>query len=170
MNKDKYIVVKSAIENDMNDIKKLTEELAVIGLYPEIKVDKIGGFDRDSSYACRLIGSFLSDYYEGIENIAKRIAKEIDGYYPAGDQWHKELIEQMARELPGKRPAVFSENTLEGVDELRRFRHVFRAKYGFRLNPKKVYENVSLLRGINTNINADINSFITKMDALLEHN
>ncbi len=167
IDKNKYLVVKTAIENDIEALNQLTGELSQIGLYPNVTASKVGGFEKDSSFACRLVGTFLSDYYEGLENIAKRITKEIDGYTPFGDEWHRELIEQASRELPGKRPAVFSEQTYELLDELRRFRHVFRAKYGFRLNPDKSYKNLSLLKELHQHMKKDINDFLHKMDALL---
>lgn len=167
IDKNKYLVVKTAIENDIEALNQLAGELSQLGLYPNITANKIGGFEKDSSFACRLVVTFLSDYYDGLENIAKRIAKEIDGYTPFGDEWHRELIEQVSRELPGERPAVFSNKTFELIDELRRFRHVFRAKYGFRLNPDKIYKNVSLLKELHQQMKIDINDFLHKMDALM---
>jgi len=167
IDKNKYLVVKTAIEKDLEALNQLTADLSQIGLYPEITASKVGGFEKESTFACRLVGTFLSDYYDGLENIAKRITKEIDGYTPFGDEWHRELIEQASRELPGKRPAVFSEQTYELSDELRRFRHVFRAKYGFRLNPDKLYKNLSLLKELHQLIKKDLDDFLHKMDALV---
>ncbi len=167
IDRNKYLVVKTAIENDLEALNQLAGELSQLGLYPDITASRIGGFEKDSSFACRLVGTYLSDYYEGIENIAKRIAKEIDGHISTGDEWHKELIDQVSRELPGKRPSVFSEQTYELLDELRRFRHVFQAKYGFRLNPGKIYRNVSKLKELHQLMEIDINSFLHKMEALV---
>ncbi len=167
IDKNKYAVLKSAIEKDIDDLRILTEEMADIGLFPAITVKSIGSFDLNSSYACRLVGTFLADYYEGIENISKRIAKSIDGYVPSGHDWHKELIEQVCRELSGKRPVVFSEETHNMINKFRRFRHVFRAKYGYLLQSKTIYENVMLLNSINNNLKADIFAFIEKMDILV---
>jgi len=167
IDKNKYLVVKTVIENDMEALNQPTEELSQLGLYPDITASKIGGFEKDSSFACRLVGTYLSDYYEGMENIAKRIAKEVDGHISTGDEWHKDLIDQVSRELPGKRPAVFSEQTYELLDELRRFHHVFRAKYGFRLNPDKLYRNVSLLKELHQLMKKDINNFLHKTDVLV---
>ena len=56
------------------------------------------------------------------------------------------------------------------LDELRRFRHVFRAKYGFRLNPDKLYENLSLLKELHQQMKKDINDFLHKMNALVSIN
>jgi hypothetical protein len=108
IDKNKYLVVKTAIEQDIEALNQLTGELSQIGLYPNVSASKVGGFEKESSFACRLVGTFLSDYYDGLENIAKRITKEIDGYTPIGDEWYRELIEQASRELPGKRPAALN--------------------------------------------------------------
>ncbi len=44
----------------------------------------------------------------------------------------------MQLEIPALRPALFDEKFQDEVDELRRFRHVFRNLYKSRLNPEKI--------------------------------
>jgi hypothetical protein len=39
------------------------------------------------------ISALLNAYYTGIENIFKRIAKEIDGFLPRSATWHRDLLE-----------------------------------------------------------------------------
>ena len=58
IDKNKYLVVKTAIEKDLEALNQLTEELSQIGLYPDITAGKVGGFEKDSTFACRLVGTF----------------------------------------------------------------------------------------------------------------
>jgi len=52
--------------------------------------------------------------------------------------WHHQLVSHMTLDIPGIRPALLSGDMTEGVDELRRFRHVFRNLYKSRLQPERV--------------------------------
>ena len=51
------------------------------------------------------LAAMLHSFYTGIENIFKRVAVEMDGGPPAGEIWHRLLLDSMTH--PGKaRPAV----------------------------------------------------------------
>lgn len=52
----------------------------------------------------------LHGFYAGLERLFKLIATTIDGTLPQGANWHQLLLQQMAAERPGVRPAVISEN------------------------------------------------------------
>ena len=64
----------------------------------------------------------------------ERIAIHIDGKIPKGDDWHIELLMQMARPVKGVRPAVINQDVTEKLKEYLRFRHLFRHMYGYELN------------------------------------
>jgi hypothetical protein len=72
---------------------------------------------------------YLQNLYTAIEESLKRIASDLDGAVPAGKDWHRELLRQMALELPGTRPAVIDDELLGDLDRLRRFRHLVRHAY-----------------------------------------
>jgi hypothetical protein len=42
------------------------------------------------------IGGGVRNAYNGMEDILKTIAKDIDGYVPGGENWHQDLLDQMA--------------------------------------------------------------------------
>jgi hypothetical protein len=54
------------------------------------------------------LGAVLHSFYNGIENIFKRIALELDGEVPDSGTWHRDLLDAMARATP-RRPAVISQ-------------------------------------------------------------
>ncbi len=75
----------------------------------------------------------LHSFYNGFENIFKRVAAELDGGLPSGEFWHRELLDSMT--MPGReRSAVISESLIETLDDYMAFRHFFRHAYIFNLN------------------------------------
>ncbi len=52
--------------------------------------------------------------------------------------WHRALVERMTLEIEGVRPALFDIEFSHRVDELMRFRHLFRNLYKTPLIPEKV--------------------------------
>lgn len=57
--------------------------------------------EKPSNYILRAGGSILHDFYTGIEKIFENIAKEIDHRLPTGEEWHSELLHQMALDITG---------------------------------------------------------------------
>ncbi len=79
----------------------------------------------------------LHSFYNGIENIFKRVALELDGELPDSRTWHRDLLETMARSA-AVRPAVISEGLRDQLKEYLHFRHVFRSAYSFLLEWEKL--------------------------------
>jgi hypothetical protein len=80
----------------------------------------------------------LHGFYGGLERLFERIAVTVDDARPVGDNWHQVLLQQMAEEVPGIRPAVISEATHAKLEAYRSFRHVARNIYTFNLDPVKL--------------------------------
>lgn len=81
----------------------------------------------------RAAGSILHDFYCGVEKIFERIALNVDRNLPEGENWHTELLYQMAKPWGDARGAVITEDMLQNLKEYLRFRHLFRNIYGFEL-------------------------------------
>jgi hypothetical protein len=78
------------------------------------------------------LAAMLHSFYNGFENIFKRVAAELDGSLPSGEFWHRELMDSMT--MPsGERSAVLSEQLIEHLDDYLEFRHFFRHAYTFDL-------------------------------------
>ena len=92
----------------------------------------------DDSYAIRARGSMLHDFYNCGERVFLRIARELNGGVPRGEQWHRDLIDSMALEIPGVRPAVVDRGLGDVLGEYLRFRHVFRNVYGGVLDAERM--------------------------------
>ncbi len=83
------------------------------------------------------LGYTIHNLFNLIENYATRIARTFENEIDPAS-WHRELIERMQLSIAGVRPALWDRNLAGRVDELRRFRHVFRNMYANDLDPARV--------------------------------
>lgn len=79
----------------------------------------------------------LHHAYGAIESALARIAKVLETQ-PSGASWHRALLETMAMEVPGVRPAVLSVGALPALRDLLAFRHFFRHAYAVPLDAAKL--------------------------------
>ena len=79
----------------------------------------------------------LHNLYCAFEDLFKIIANYFENHLME-TAWHKELLDRMTLEIKGIRPRFLSEYAYELLNELRRFRHVFRHAYGFELEADKI--------------------------------
>ncbi|MCG3159493.1 MAG: hypothetical protein JMDDDDMK_00482 [Acidobacteria bacterium] len=79
------------------------------------------------------LASILHSFYNGLENIFMRVAKKIDQHVPTGEQWHRDLLQQMACSSE-RRSQVVSAEAAEALREYLSFRHFFRHGYSSRFD------------------------------------
>ncbi|BAS27338.1 ribonuclease toxin HepT-like protein [Limnochorda pilosa] len=116
----------------------------------------------------RGLATFLQDFYTGCERIFQRIAEEFDGGAPSSSDWHRRLLNQMARTVEGFRPAVLSEPATQTLDEYLRFRHLFRNLYGRHLDWERMRPLLAALPGAFRTVRGEIESFFRFIDRLVE--
>ena len=117
--------LKAEIESELAGLEALGSEWS-------------GAPRHEDTYSLRARGSILHDFYTGIERIFVRIAAELNGGVPQSEQWHRELIQNMALEIPEVRPAVIDADLARILSEYLRFRHVFRNVYGYVREPERM--------------------------------
>ncbi len=71
----------------------------------------------------------LHSFYSGLERLFELIARHVDRTLPAGETWHRDLLQQIAHDLVDVRPAVIDRDSALILDEFRRFRHLVRNVY-----------------------------------------
>lgn len=101
----------------------------------------------------------MQNFYMGVEQVFKEIAKQVDQSVPTGASSHRELLEQMALEIPDIRPAVIQPDTLARLNEYRGFRHVVIHPYGFELYPDRIQELVEKLPVCRDSLTGDMQIF-----------
>ena len=106
------------------------------------------------------ISRYLYDFYKQLENIFEQIAQDVDKVMPKGEQWHKELLQQMS-EPNTIRPPVLSQQTYLELKKLLGFRHVFLYIYGDELDYEKMLINATLVKEVFPILSKEITTFIT---------
>ena len=110
-------------------------------------------------YVEKTIASDLAEAYNGIERIFERIAREVDMHTPSGNQWHKDLLTQMA-EPRGERPSVISQKTCRRLKRLLKFRHRVNNIYRYELIYEKAEKHAKRVRKLFDNLSEDLDAFI----------
>lgn len=145
---------KKELQQDINieleNLKRLVNEMNRIIEMPSEPLNFI---------EIRAAGSILHDFYSGIEKIFKRIAVAIDKNLPKGEDWHSELLLQMAKSLKGIRNSVITEETMQRLKEYLRFRHLFRHIYGFELKWESFSDLCFEMGNLVQHLEAELNKF-----------
>ncbi|MGY4706934.1 ribonuclease toxin HepT-like protein [Candidatus Bipolaricaulota sp. J31] len=130
MKRDELAVLWAEIEGSLSDLDRVVREIEQV--LSDIAAAEPSYRDKAA------IGAFLHSFYNGIENILKRIAEEIDHAVPLGSGWHRALLRRMASEVEGFRPAVLSGEMVEKLLPYLGFRHFFRHSYTFEIDWEKL--------------------------------
>ena len=85
-----------------------------------------------SDFELYTLAAMLHSFYNGVENIFKRIAEKFEGEPPRGQAWHRDLLDSMGKRGSARR-AVISVALVERLDAYLDFRHFFRHSYIFDL-------------------------------------
>ena len=134
-------------------VKKIAERLEKIKTAPNEYREEI-----ETTIAKNLV-----DCYQGVENIFKRIALDVDLHIPDGSRWHKELLAQMAEPQDERQPVV-SQKTFELLQELLEFRGVFNNIYGEELIYEKTEKNAKQVDELFNRLSEELEIFITFLE------
>ena len=156
----KFALIRADIESELESLNQLTDEL-------NLTLRRFG--KEPSSIEIRATGSILHDFYCGVEKIFERIAVEIDGEIPKGENWHLQLLDRMTFEVPEVRPAVIGKGTADKLKDYLRFRHLFRNVYGSHLEWGKIRDLTVPFTEILAVFNSDINRFLGFLDGLAQN-
>lgn len=150
----KYKQLKTDVSDEISSIEQVLEEIK--NLKRDLSANNIDNVTKAA------IGTFLMNYYTGVENIIKRISKEYYQTMPKGDSWHKELLD-LSYNPPKDKIPIFSKDIVDRLNPYRGFRHFFISGYGFRIKLKLI---LSLINNIE-NIWKDVKQHIEKFEEKL---
>lgn len=131
-----YAVLVAKLQNELAKV-----EMAARSAMSQAEKAKVSG-DEDFWFAAAFS---LQNFYMGTERIFEAVAKQVDHALPSGKSSHRELLEQMALEIPNIRPPVILADTLDRLQEYRGFRHVAIHLYAFDLRPDRISDLVDML-------------------------
>jgi hypothetical protein len=115
------------IEITLNELKHL---------YEDVKQKEVSVRNKAAAAA------FLSQFYNGIENILKRISRYHEVKLPEGDLWHAELFKRFCKPSMQPLPILFDNALAADLAPYRKFRHVFYHGYGFQLDWERMKEGI----------------------------
>lgn len=104
------------------------------------------------------IAAILHSFYSGIENMFKRITKEIDQGLPEGPKWHKDLLASMMRSND-RRKAAISQDLGKKLEDYLGFRHTFRNLYSYDLKWSQLKPLAMNMRRVLDQLQAEIREF-----------
>ena len=113
------------------------------------------------------IGYLLHNLYSAFENIFKNIANVFGNMMGEHQTWHTLLLRRMTLEIESVRPRVIGSQSYDALDELRRFRHVFRHAYTLDLD----WERMDLVLrkldiGLRPRYQDELNTFLQFLEKL----
>lgn len=108
------------------------------------------------------MGTYLMNFYNGIENILKRVCKEYYLTMPEGGSWHKEILILTYNPPEGKIP-IFTQEIAERLLSYRNFRHRFISGYGFQLKGEKMLELIDNIKSLWADIKKSTSEFCDKL-------
>ena len=108
------------------------------------------------------MGTYLMNFYNGIENILKRISKEYYSIMPTGNSWHKELL-NLSYNAPEGKIAIFDQGIVERLVTYRNFRHRFISGYGFQLKGEKMLELIADIEILWSDVKRAISDFFIRL-------
>lgn len=101
------------------------------------------------------MAGYLMNFYNGIENICKRIARDYYKIEIGGESWHKDLL-ALISEGTKNRPSIITKETADELYDYLAFRHFFIHGYSFMLS----WENLGLLVNNINNVWKEVKSQI----------
>ena len=104
--------VISEIEEELGNIERLLSEL-----------NEHQKEEPRNSFYLRAVGSIFHDFYCGVERIFERIAEELNGGIPEGENWHIQLLKDMSLQIEEVRPSVISKELVAELKGYLEFRH-----------------------------------------------
>jgi len=159
--KDKLITLSKRIKAEMRDIERTADRVQCAWELANRSTDQ-------KSYYLDSVALNLHSFYNGLERIFESIARQLDPVFPSSERWHRELLEQMTKDIPGVRPVVLSVKTAELLVSFLAFRHLVRGIYAFELKEDLLQNLVDLLTEVLSSIKQDLEGFCKLLFAAAE--
>lgn len=153
--REKSIALEQSIRSDLRAIEKIFEALGAPVLEESMSLE-----------ALIVLGYHLHNLYNAFENIFRNIATVFENHLDQRAGWHDQLLRRMCLEMPTIRPAVIDDSLYEKLDELRRFRHLFRTAYGVELDPLRMNVAVQKALALRPIYPARVESFLDFLKSL----
>ena len=150
MDEGAFSILEAALRARCRDIDRIVNRIA----------ERRGMFDRGIAAAVDSMGYQLHNLYGAFEQLFEEVARFFENRIDDG-RYHADLIRRMQLDVRGVRPALLSQETASELDELRRFRHLFRHAYATDLDPVKVDELMVKVPDVRSAFARDFEQFLS---------
>jgi hypothetical protein len=110
---------------------------------------------------------FIHNIYNAFENYFLRVCKFFENDLDQAE-WHKEVLFRMGLHIDKLRPELLAPESIQALDELRRFRHVFRNLYTGLLEKERLLAVMRLLPGIRQRFAREHGDFVAALKKIQE--
>ncbi len=156
-----YKVLATRIEQELIELEKVVNRV-------KRAINAINDNTENQDLFLDSVALSLHDFYTGLERVFSQIATTVDQTIPSGKNWHRELLNQMGKQVENLRPQILSKITIQELDEYRRFRHVVRNVYGFEFEITRIEPLVNSLLPCFTNVKNELLDFVQILEAIAE--
>jgi hypothetical protein len=151
--------IRTLKANIQADLRAIADIYAALSRYDTVTADE----ER-----LVVVAYHLHNLYCAFESIFQRIAEVFGNQISERAGWHADLLRRMTLDIEGLRPRLLSDEAYDALDELRRFRHLFRSAYRLRLDAERmalVRKKAQILEQV---YGTDIERFLIFLDDLLQ--
>ncbi len=148
----------------------LREEITVEFEALEITINELLELQRDVATRSPTVreqtaaAAFLAQFYNGIENILKRISHFHNIKLPTGETWHVELFQRFCSPSHPTLPLLFDENLAASLAPYRRFRHIAFHGYGFQLDWTRMSEGIANVHHVFSLIKVSLANYLQNLN------
>jgi len=134
--------------------EELREEIAVELELMDATVQELLALQRDAAERELTVrektaaAAFLAQFYNGVENIFKRISRFHAVPLPTGDTWHVDLFKRFCFPPQEPLPALLDDPLASDLAPFRKFRHVVYHGYGFQLEWNRMAEGIASVEDV----------------------
>ena len=139
------VSLREKVDVELENVSTVLDELEKIKDEPSKTVVELAG-----------IGTFLHNFYTGIENILKQILHDDDIPIPFSDSWHRDLLILASEEK------IITETTRVRLAKYLAFRHFFVHAYSFLLDERELKLLVDDVFDTHATFKEEINAFISE--------
>ncbi len=151
MEEGAFSLLEAALQARVRDIDRIADRIE------ERRATGARGAEAVDSMAYQ-----LHNLYGAFEQLFEEVARFFENRVDDAS-YHADLIRRMQLDIRGVRPALLSEATARDLDELRRFRHLFRHSYGTELDSARVGDLAARAAGIRDAFARDFERFLAAL-------
>lgn len=150
--------------------EELREQIAIELELMEATVQELLAIRRDAANRQLTVrektaaAAFLAQFYNGVENILKRIGYFYNIPLPTGDSWHVDLFRQFCFPSKHPLPALFDEPLASAIAPFRKFRHAVYHSYGIQLEWSRMSAGVAEVEDVFLEFQSRLSTYLQTLE------